>query len=298
MQEQSVSKKRKKEKSSQIADYVFNFKPSNSFFNNLNPVSKLLWFVFMTYIVLIQNSLLILSGMMICIFFLGKLNGIGFRELIRKLRWIIIIVIILIILNIFFNAIPSGKDEILFYIWYPYIPIRRLAVYFGVKVGIWVLSLSTCGLIFLITTPPKDLVYGLRKLKLPYKLAFSMMVGLRYIPIIQDNTNAVIIAQKARGLERANAKSFRRVLEMIKDRLSTSLILVMRNATYTAISMELRAFGRFKDRTDLYKVKFEGRDIFFLSILIFFIVFLTLYRFNLLPFIPPVPSIYSLIWGS
>jgi energy-coupling factor transporter transmembrane protein EcfT len=204
------SKKINKGKSQQISDYIFNFKPSNSFFNKLHPVSKILWFIIMTYLVLIQNSLILLSGIMVCIIALARLNGISFSEFLRKIRWIIMIVVFAIILNIFFNAIPSGEEEVLFYIWYPYIPIRRLAVYFAVKIGIWIISLSTCGIIFLMNTAPKDLVYGLRTLKLPYTLAFSLMVGFRYIPLIQDNTNAVIIAQKARGLEVGNAKSIKK----------------------------------------------------------------------------------------
>ena len=287
----------KKNKTQQISDYIFNFKPSDSFFHKLHPLSKILWFVVATYIVLIQNSLILLSGIMICVIAIARLNGISFSEFFRKIRWIIMIVIFAVILNIFFNAIPSGAEEVLFYIWYPYIPIRRLAVYFGVKVGIWIITLSTCGVIFLMSTPPKDLVYGLRSLKLPYTLAFSLMVGFRYIPLIQDSTNAVIIAQKARGLELGNARSVRRALELIKDRLTTSLILTMRNAHYTAISMELRAFGRYKDRTELYQIKLARRDILFLICLIFLAVFLTLYCFKLLPFLPQPPSIYHLIWG-
>ncbi|HUX99462.1 MAG TPA: energy-coupling factor transporter transmembrane component T [Candidatus Deferrimicrobium sp.] len=298
MKQEKKEKKVEYGKLSQITDYTFNFKPGNSFFYKLHPVCKIVWFILMTCIVLIQTSLIILSVLMLVVFITARVNGITFHEILRKLRWIILMVIIMVILNIFFNAIPSGSEEILFYIWYPYIPVRRLAVYFALKVGIWVLTLSTSGIIFLITTQPKDLVYGLRDLKIPYKLAFSMMVGLRYVPLVQDTTNAVIIAQKARGLERANIKrSLRRALELIKDRLSTSLILTMRNARYSAISMELRAFGRYKDRTDLYKLKFFWRDTIFLALLTFLTIFLILYQFNFLPFLPQVPSIYHLIWG-
>ncbi|MFX1294474.1 MAG: energy-coupling factor transporter transmembrane component T family protein [Promethearchaeota archaeon] len=298
MNQEGKKKKGKSNKLKQITDYTFNFEPGNSFFHELHPVSKFLWFFLMTYLVLIQISLIMLSGIMLVVFILAKTNNIAFSEILRKLRWIIIFVIIIIVLNIFFNAIPGSEEEILFYLWYPYIPIRRLAVYYAFKVGIWVLTLSTCGLIFLITTQPKDLVYGLRKLKLPYTIAFSIMVGLRYIPLIQENTNSVILAQKARGLERANIKSFKRAFELVKDRLFTSLLLTIRSARYTAISMELRAFGRYKDRTDLYNLQFARKDFLFITLILFITIFLSLYRFNLLKFIPPIPSIYQLIWGS
>lgn len=297
MKEKKTRKTAKTSKLKQITDYSFNFTPGDSFLYRLTAASKILWFILMTYIVLIQTSLILLSAIMLIVVCLAKFNGIGVTEILRKLRWIIMLVFVTILLNIFFNAIPGGEEQILFYIWYPYIPVRRLAVYFALKVGIWVLTLSTCGLIFLTTTQPKDVVYGFRKIGLPYKIAFSLMVGLRYVPLIQESTDAVIIAQKARGLERGNVKSVRRALELIKDRLTTSLILTIRNARYTAISMELRGFGRYKDRTEVYKLNFTAKDSLFITCLIFITVFFTLYQFKMLPFIPQVPSIYQLIWG-
>jgi energy-coupling factor transport system permease protein len=290
-------KKPRKNKVKQITDYAFNYVPGNSLFHQLHPITKIIWFFLMTLFVLLQNSLIILTAIMLSVFIMAKLNGIGFRTIFKKLRWIIIFIVLMIVLNIIFNASVITNDPVLFYIIYPYLPVRRYAVYFAFRTAIWILTLSTCGVIFLITTPPKDLIYGLRKLGLPYKIAFSIIVGLRYIPLIQNNTNAVIIAQKARGLERSNVKTFRRALELVKDRLTTTLILVFRDANYTSISMELRAFGRFKNRTDLYKVKKTKKDYIFLAVFLFITIFLTLYRFNLIPFIPPMVSIYSLIGG-
>ena len=297
MQEKKKKKKGKISKAQQISDYAFNFKPGDAFFYKIHPVSKVIWFILITYIVLIQDSLILLSIIFIIITLFSKSNRIGFLEVFKKIRYIIFMVLIMILFNILFDANIFGAHEVLFYLWYPFIPIRRLVVYFALRTAIWVLTLSTTGLIFLTTTAPKDLVMGLRKMKLSYKIAYSMMVGLRYIPLIQDNTNAVILAQKARGLDRSNLRSVRRAWELVKDRLSTTMVLVFRNANATSISMELRGFGRYKDRTDLYKLSFSIKDKIFICVLIALSIFLTLYRFHLLPFIPSMPSIYHLFWG-
>jgi energy-coupling factor transport system permease protein len=283
-------------KSQQIFNYTFNFIPGNSFFHSLNAVSKIIWFSLISLVVLLQNSLIILTGFYLAtlaVVFLSKIRLIG---ILRRLRWIIFFVIVTIVINVFFNAIPMENQQILFYIIYPYVPVRRLAVYIALRVGLWVMTLSTTGVIFLNTTSPNDLVYGLRKLGISYKLAFALMVGLRYIPIIQDNTNAVILAQKARGLDMINATTFQRKLELIKDRLVTSLILIFKNASSTSIAMELRGFGKFKDRTDIYQSNLKARDYLFLLILGLFTVFIIMYRFNLIPGIPPMPSIYDMFW--
>jgi energy-coupling factor transport system permease protein len=201
------------------------------------------------------------------------------------------------IISILFNATNPGEDIILFYIWEPYIPIRRLILYYSLRVVLWVLNLSTCGAIFLNTTSPQDISYGIRILSRSYKAGFSFMIGLRYVPLIQDNTTSVKIAQQARGLNLSNSKSFKKGWEMLKDRLTTSLILIFRNANSTSVSMELRGFGKFNKRTEIYSLNAHYRDYIFIILFILFSGFVVAVQFHLIPFIPPIPSLYSLLFN-
>jgi len=291
----------KNKKEQQIVDYVFNFSPGSSFFHKLHPLSKMVFTIFFTYIVLIQTSLLALAGFFLLIIAISLSVGISLRSLLSRLKWIIVIVILTVIVNIFFNAI-EGDPEILFYIIpkmpieSSLLPIRRLAVYYAFRIAFWIITLSNCGLLFLFTTSPKDLVYGLRSLGIPYKFAYALMIGMRYIPLIQDSTTSVVIAQKARGLSSSNTRSVKRAWELVRDRLTTSLILIFKQIKITAKSLELRGFGKHKDRTDLYKLQFQQRDYFFLIIFLVLIIMLSLYRFGALTFIPSIPSLYSLLW--
>lgn len=285
----------------QIVDYVFNFKPGSSFFHRLHPVSKILFILFFTYVVLIQSSLLILILFFFLILFISLSVGISFKSLLSRLRWIIMIVIFTVGINILFNAI-DGEPEILFYlvpkdpIEDSLFPIRRLAVYYAFRIAAWILILSNCGLVFLSTTAPKDMVYGMRCLGMPYKFAYALMIGMRYIPLIQDSTTSVIIAQKARGLSGSNTRGFKQALELVRDRLTTSLILIFKQIKTTAKSLELRGFGQDRKRTDTYNMRFHYRDIIFLIFFFAVVIFLSLYRFGVLSLIPPIPSIYSLFW--
>ncbi len=291
----------KKRKDQQIVDYVFNFKPGNSFFHKLHPVSKIFFTVFLTFVVLIQSSLLVLAGFFLMIVGLSLSVGISLKLLLSRLRWIIMIVILTVVINIIFNVI-DGEQEILFYlipkdpIEDSLLPIRRLAVYYAFRIALWILILSNCGLVFLHTTAPKDMVHGMRCLGMSYKIAYAIMIGMRYIPLIQDSTTSVVIAQKARGLSSSNAKGVKRAWELIRDRLTTSLILIFKQIKITAKSLELRGFGQHRKRTDMYKVGFHYRDLLFLFLFFTVVIFLSLYRFGVLSFIPPIPSIYQMFW--
>ena len=152
-------------KEQQIVDYIFNFRPGISFFHKLHPVSKIIFTVLFTYIVLIQSSLLVLAGLFIFITILSLRIGLTVKSLLTRLRWIIMIVVLTVIINILFNAI-DGDPQILFYlipkepIEDSLLPIRRLAVYYAFRIAAWMLILSNCGVILLHTTAPKDMVYG------------------------------------------------------------------------------------------------------------------------------------------
>lgn len=267
---------KKKSQTQQIMNFTFNFRPGTSFFHKLHPVNKILWFFLTSFVLIIQTSIITIVIIMVITFIIAKTNSIKFSELTFSLRWIIIFILISAF-TIFVRFL--GLDLLIF----------LKALYLSIRYFILVLTLSSSGFILLNTTHPKDIVYGLRKLGLPYMIAFSFVVGLRYIPIIQTNTKMVIIAQKARGLDRANTKSLKQAIELIKDRLTTSLILIFRNVESTGHAMQLRAFGRYKNRTDLYQIKYSRFDFIFLTLLVVIVSLLTLYPFNLVPFLPPLP---------
>lgn len=55
-------------------------------------------------------------------------------------------------------------------------------------------------LAFFVMTRPFDLIYSLRSLKVPESITFALGIGFRFIPIIFEEGNRVLIAQRARGL--------------------------------------------------------------------------------------------------
>lgn len=293
---QQSDKTQKNSRSQQIIDYIFHFTPGNSLFHKLHPVTKIVWFIIMSILVLSVRSLILLSCLLILIALISKSSGLGLRRLIKKIKWIILFTSFSLVISVLFNATNPGEDVILFYIWNPYIPIRRLILYYSLRVVFWVLNLSTCGAIFLNTTSPQDIAHGIRMLSRSYKAGYSFMIGLRYVPLIQDSTTSVKIAQQARGLDMSKSRAFRKGFEMLKDRLTTSLILIFRNANSTSISMELRGFGKSNKRTELYSLKAQKKDVIFLVLFVLFYIFILSIQFNWIPFIPAIPSLYSLLF--
>lgn len=262
--------------------------------HKLNPLSKIIFLTLLTILTFVINSLIFLALIFLSILILAFASGISVRNLFRKLRFMIIILIFSVFLNIFFNAIPSNQETVLFYFFnLEFLPIRRLAVYYALKALFIVLTLFSSAIVYSNTTSMKDFVYALISIKIPYKYCFSFMVGIRYIPLIEEEAKTVALAQKARGLGLEGVNTFKKAYRLVFDRLAATLVTILRKSQVTSISMENRSFGISKHRTNLTRVRFKKKDFLFIIISTLIFTFLLLYTIRLLP-IPYFPSLYSI----
>ncbi|MGB5911626.1 MAG: energy-coupling factor transporter transmembrane component T, partial [Promethearchaeia archaeon] len=265
-----------------------------SFLHKLNPISKILFLFFLTIITFLIKSLIFLSIILLISIILALLSGISLKNLFRKTRYILIVLLFSVILNIFFNAVPSEQETVLFYLFnLSFLPIRRLALYYAFRASLIVLTLYTSTIIYTNTTSAKDFVYSLMRLKIPYKYCFSFMVGIRYIPSIEYEAKTIALAQRARGFGLEKANSIKKAYRLIFERLVSTLVSILRKGHTTSISMENRCFGLYKKRTNITEIKYKLLDIVFICFCTFWFVLMILYLFKLLP-IPQFPSLYQI----
>lgn len=284
----------KKNKFLDRRQFLFAYFPGNTLFHKLNPLSKLIFLIYLTFFILATRSLILMSILTVIVLLLALFSGITLKNLMRKLRFMIIVMIVSVLLNIFFNAIPSDKDFVLFYLFgIKWLPIRRLAVYFAFKAFFLIIILYTSTLIYTNTTDMKDFVYALMRLKIPYKYCFAFMVGVRFLPMIEQEAKTISLAQKARGFSREKVNSITKAYNFIFERLTSTLITVLRKANTTSISMENRCFGISKERTNLIRVTFKRIDIVFIICVTGLFIFGMLYWLGL-TMLFQFPSLYSL----
>jgi energy-coupling factor transport system permease protein len=208
----------------------------------------------------------------------------------------VLILLISVILNIFFNALPNVDEDILFYLFnVPFLPIRRLAVYFAIRAFFILLTLYTSAILFTNTTSPKDFVYSLIRLRIPYKFCFAFMVGIRFIPAIEEEAKTIALAQQARGFSMDKVKSIRKAYAFISERMIGTLVSILRKGQITSLSMENRCFGVYKNRTNLIKIRFKFSDVLFIILNTIMFIMIVLYIFNFLP-IPQIPSLYNIFF--
>ena len=97
------------------------------------------------------------------------------------------------------------------------------------------------------TTDIRDLMVGLVRLGLPYRFAFAIFMALRFLPLVQQEVDAVRAAHAIRG--RASRSRLRHRFRLWQRYLFTVIINGLRKAENTAIAIESRGFGAYPDRT-------------------------------------------------
>jgi energy-coupling factor transport system permease protein len=119
------------------------------------------------------------------------------------------------------------------------------------------------------------------------------MVGIKYIPTIEQEAKTIALAQQARGFSMDRVKTFRKAYAFISERLISTLVSILRKGHTTSLSMENRCFGIYKKRTNLIVIRFRTRDFVFIFVCLCLFILGFLYIFGLLPF-PQPPSLYSI----
>jgi energy-coupling factor transport system permease protein len=128
--------------------------------------------------------------------------------------------------------------------------------------------------ILVMTSTPSDVMRVLRRIGVPNPITFSVVVGMRTVPLLLDAINSTIRVQLMRGFGSRGSRSLGPlyVFAAAIFALIPALIYLLRGARNTAISTGTRAFGAYKKRTNVKKSPFGPQDVAVLAIAAVFLV--------------------------
>jgi len=140
------------------------------------------------------------------------------------------------------------------------LPITDLGISKGVVAGtrLGTLFFSTIG-VLLTTTRERELVLGMTKMKLPYSIAFLLMISLRFITMSMADLETIRQARRARAMaEKENA--FRLVKNMVS--LVVPLFLAtIRRIQIASNALEVKGFAVGAQRGSYYDEKLAPSEI-------------------------------------
>jgi len=146
--------------------------------------------------------------------------------------------------------------------------------------------------VFFLTTSPDHLGLALEESRVPYEFAFAFTTAVRFVPVLAEEAQTIMDAQKARGLELEKGGLLKRIRNYVPV-LIPLIVSAIRRSLELAEAMESRAWGATKKRTNLYALKLHKGDYTLLGIT-FGILAVAVY----VHFYVPIPTITHLIYGN
>jgi len=113
--------------------------------------------------------------------------------------------------------------------------------------------------IFFLTTSPDRLGLALEQSHVPYEFCFAFTTAVRFVPVLAEEAQTIMDAQKARGLELERGNFIKRIKNYIPI-LIPLIVSAIRRSLELAEAMESRAWGATDKRTNLYVLKIKRGD--------------------------------------
>jgi len=119
--------------------------------------------------------------------------------------------------------------------------------------------------VFFLTTSPDHLGLALEQTHVPYEFVFAFTTAVRFVPVLAEEAQTIMDAQKARGLELEKGNFLKRIRNYVPI-LIPLIVSAIRRSLELAEAMESRAWGAAKKRTNLYTLRMHRGDIIMLAI--------------------------------
>ena len=196
-----------------------------------------------------------------------KVSGVSPKALVRGLKPVLFLICFTAVLNLFYTP-----GDILVSFWIFKITRQGIVTAFFMVLRIMMLIMGTFLLTY--TTSPIALTDGLetllgplKKIRVPvHELAMMMSIAMRFIPLLIEETDKIMSAQRARGADFESGNLLQRAKALVPI-LVPLFISAFRRADELAVAMECRCYHGGVGRTKLHVLRYQARD--YLVLLLF-----------------------------
>lgn len=224
--------------------------PGDSILHRMDPRSKLIIVFLFVIVVFIANNVLTYGVLAAYTFIMVGLSRIPLRFLYGGLKPVFFLVIFTFLLHIFMTK----EGDVIFELGW--LQIYEEGLRQGIFISLRFLLLILITSLLTLTTTPIEITDGLetllnplKKFKFPvHELALMMSISLRFIPTLMQETDKIMKAQTARGVE-YNSGPIKDRIKAIVPLLIPLFISSFKRAEELAVAMEARGYKGGEGRT-------------------------------------------------
>jgi energy-coupling factor transport system permease protein len=236
----------------------------NTILHRMNPLVKLLISLIISVSCFLSGYHIFIAAVVILNLVIAAIGGIA-RRAVAMLGTLLKLSLVLFLIQIFFIRDGGIILKMPFGIF-----ITDIGFSFSLLIVLRLIAATMPLTIMLSLTKPNDLTNSLVEiLGIPYKYAFSLTTAIRFIPVLINDMQSVMEAQKARGVE-IDTKNIFRKIGMILPLCVPLVVSSVKRTEACSISAELRGFHMRNRNSGYKKYGFGTNDAiaFILSLLL------------------------------
>jgi energy-coupling factor transport system permease protein len=190
-----------------------------------------------------------------------KMTNIPFGRMAKSLK----AVFLLLLISVCFTILFTGGDNMI--VHFGIIKISWQGILQAAKISLRLFLLIIMSTILTLTTMPTDLADGLEKAFRPltkigvpvHEIAMMITIALRFIPILMEETDKIMRAQKARGADFETGNFIQKAKKLIPIFIPL-IVSAVRRSNDLAMAMEARCYRGGEGRTKMKPLIYQTHD--------------------------------------
>jgi energy-coupling factor transport system permease protein len=253
--------------------------PYRSFIHQRDPRLKLFAMIVMMVTIFIRfdtvwTDLILYGSMFIIMAILMKVSHLSFRQLLKQLKALWIMLIFLLLINL---LIPNTTQISGFY------DLFGLKIYYAALLQTFyivfrLVLMIALTLVLTATTRPLDLTYAIEWYLLPLKVirfpthevAMTISIALRFIPTLLEETTRIMKAQASRGVDFIGGKLKEKLRAMV-SLIVPLFISAFQRSEELANAMEARGYDPSQPRTRYRQLAWHATDSLTLVVIMLYL---------------------------
>jgi energy-coupling factor transport system permease protein len=220
----------------------------DTFMHRLDPRTKMLLFG-LVFICMLQFS----DPLWLAPVFLLILVQLSVSQAWRNLGRIRHVLIVLSVSSIvIWNLFANGRTPLFLF-------VEVESLQYSISRTLLILSAILMGMVMISSTRNEELVLGMIRLGLPYRVGFAISTALRLVPTIAASADTIGQAQRSRGLDLDSGNMLARLRKYV-PLLIPVFISTIRYANVLGMALESKGFGARANRTFYLQLQMKPAD--------------------------------------
>ncbi len=207
------------------------------------------------------GTLIAFSALCFCLTFIAEIPVLRLVNGLKPFLWLFLFTAVL---HVFMT--PGDKLT-----WLPYATRQGLAN--GISVGLRLVCAIWISTIFTLTTSPSEMVGAmtwfmkpLRHVRVPVdEVALAIMLAMRFIPVLFEEADRTLTAQKARGIDLESGGMMNRIKSVVPIVIPL-LRGIFRRADDLAVALTIKGYRPGQVRSSMREIKFRRMDFLALAL--------------------------------